>query len=82
MRQKGNNFVEYASMLGWWSGSDGVFWGLTETGSLGSFGSAAELLQAGSKSTEQTVYDRHMKWLKEKLPSSRETRDGQWVHLV
>lgn len=48
----------------------GIGWGLL--GSYGDgipriFGSAAELLQAGSKSTEQTVYDRHMKWLKEKL---------------
>ena len=48
----------------------GIGWGVL--GSYGDgipriFGSAAELLQAGSKSTEQTVYDRHMKWLKEKL---------------
>lgn len=48
----------------------GIGWGLL--GSYGDgipriFGSAAELLQAGSTSTEQTVYDRHMKWLKEKL---------------
>lgn len=42
------------------------------------FGSAAELLQAGSKSTEQTVYDRHMKWLKEKLLplAKQETGNG------
>lgn len=67
MRQKGNNFVEYALMLGL---VVGIGWGVL--GSYGDgipriFGSAAELLQAGSKSTEQTVYDRHMKWLKEKL---------------
>lgn len=67
MRQKGNNFVEYVLMLGL---VVGIGWGVL--GSYGDgipriFGSAAELLQAGSKSTEQTVYDRHMKWLKEKL---------------
>lgn len=48
----------------------GIGWGVL--GSYGDgipriFGSAAELLQAGSKSTEQTVYDRHMKWLKDTL---------------
>lgn len=67
MRQKGNNFVEYALMLGL---VVGIGWGLL--GSYGDgipriFGSAAELLQAGSKSTEQKVYDRHMKWLKDTL---------------
>ncbi len=67
MGQKGNNFVEYALMLGL---VVGIGWGVL--GSYGDgipriFGSAAELLQAGSKSTEQTVYDRHMKWLKEML---------------
>lgn len=46
----------------------GIGWGVL--GSYGDgipriFGSAAELLQAGSKSDK--VYDRHMKWLKEKL---------------
>ena len=48
----------------------GIGWGVLGSygdGIPGIFGSAAELLQAGSKSTEQTVYDRHMKWLKEKL---------------
>lgn len=65
MGQKGNNFVEYALMLGL---VVGIGWGLL--GSYGDgipriFGSAAELLQAGSKSDK--VYDRHMKWLKEKL---------------
>lgn len=67
MRQKGNNFVEYALMLGL---VVGIGWGVLGAygdGIPGVFGSAAELLQAGSKSTEQTVYDRHMKWLKEKL---------------
>ena len=67
MGQKGNNFVEYALMLGL---VVGIGWGVL--GSYGDgipriFGSAAELLQAGSKSTEQTVYDRHMKWLKDTL---------------
>lgn len=67
MRQKGNNFVEYALMLAL---VVGIGWGVL--GSYGDgipriFGSAAELLQAGSKSTEQKVYDRHMKWLKEML---------------
>lgn len=67
MRQKGNNFVEYALMLGL---VVGIGWGVL--GSYGDgipsiFGSAAELLQAGSKSTEQKVYDRHMKWLQDTL---------------
>lgn len=74
MGQKGNNFVEYALMLGL---VVGIGWGLL--GSYGDgiprvFGSASELLQAGGKSdedgkpnTEQKVYDRHMKWLSETL---------------
>ena len=74
MGQKGNNFVEYALMLGL---VVGIGWGLL--GSYGDgiprvFGSAAELLQAGGKSdedgkpnTEQKVYDRHMKWLQDTL---------------
>lgn len=74
MRQKGNNFVEYALMLAM---VVGIGWGVL--GSYGDgipriFGSAAELLQAGGKSdedgkpnTEQKVYDRHMKWLKDTL---------------
>ena len=48
----------------------GIGWGLLGSygdGIPGIFGSAAELLQAGSKSTEQKVYDRHMKWLKDTL---------------
>ena len=65
MGQKGNNFVEYALMLGL---VVGIGWGLL--GSYGDgipriFGSAAELLQAGSKSDK--VYDRHMKWLQDTL---------------
>lgn len=65
MRQKGNNFVEYALMLGL---VVGIGWGLLGSygdGIPGIFGSAAELLQAGSKSDK--VYDRHMKWLKDTL---------------
>lgn len=76
MRQKGNNFVEYALMLAL---VVGIGWGLLGPygdGIPGIFGSAAELLQAGGKSdgegkpeqdTEQKVYDRHMKWLKDTL---------------
>lgn len=48
----------------------GIGWGLLGSygdGIPGIFGSATELLQAGSKSTEQKVYDRHMKWLSETL---------------
>lgn len=78
MGQKGNNFVEYALMLGL---VVGIGWGVF--GSYGdeiprAFGSAAELLQAGSKSTEQTVYDRHMKWLRETLLAlaKQETGNG------
>lgn len=70
MGQKGNNFVEYALMLGL---VVGIGWGVL--GSHGDgipriFGSAAELLQAGSKSTEQKVYDRHMKWLQDTLKNT------------
>lgn len=67
MGQKGNNFVEYALMLGL---VVGIGWGLLGSygdGIPGIFGSATELLQAGSKSTEQKVYDRHMKWLQDTL---------------
>lgn len=74
MGQKGNNFVEYALMLGL---AVGIGWGLLGSygdGIPGIFGSASELLQAGGKSdedgkpnTEQKVYDRHMKWLSETL---------------
>lgn len=74
MRQKGNNFVEYALMLAL---VVGIGWGVLGSygdGIPGIFGSAAELLQTGGKSdedgkpnTEQKVYDRHMKWLSETL---------------
>ena len=50
MGQKGNNFVEYALMLGL---VVGIGWGVLGSygdGIPGIFGSAAELLQAGSKS--------------------------------
>lgn len=76
MGQKGNNFVEYALMLGL---VVGIGWGLLGSygdGIPGIFGSAAELLQAGSKSTEQTVYDRHMKWLKDYASCTHPKRDG------
>ena len=65
MRQKGNNFVEYALMLAL---VVGIGWGLLGSygdGIPGVLGSAAELLQAGSKSDK--VYDRHMKWLQDTL---------------
>ena len=76
MGQKGNNFVEYALMLGL---VVGIGWGVLGSygdGIPGVFGSAAELLQAGSKSDK--VYDRHMKWLKEKLLplAKQETGNG------
>lgn len=83
MGQKGNSFVEYALMLGL---VVGIGWGLL--GSYGDgipriFGSAAELLQAGGKSdedgkpdTEQKVYDRHMKWLKDTLLALTQKETG------
>ena len=82
MGQKGNNFVEYALMLGL---VVGLGWGV-----LGSYGdgiprivgSAAELLQAGSKSTEQKVYDRHMKWLKDTLLALAKKGPGNGVQSV
>lgn len=76
MGQKGNNFVEYALMLGL---VVGIGWGVLGSygdGIPGIFGSAAELLQAGSKSTEQKVYDRHMKWLREKLLALAQKQTG------
>lgn len=85
MGQKGNSFVEYALMLGL---VVGIGWGLLGSygdGIPGIFGSAAELLQAGGKSdedgkpdTEQKVYDRHMKWLKDTLLAltKKETGNG------
>lgn len=76
MGQKGNNFVEYALMLAL---VVGIGWGVLGSygdGIPGIFGSAAELLQAGSKSDK--VYDRHMKWLKETLLplAKQETGNG------
>lgn len=71
MGQKGNNFVEYALMLGL---VVGIGWGVLGSygdGIPGIFGSASELLQAGSKSTEQKVYDRHMKWLQDTLKDTK-----------
>lgn len=65
MRQKGNNFVEYALMLGLVVGIGWCVLGSYGDGISGIFGSAAELLQAGSKSDK--VYDRHMKWLQDTL---------------
>lgn len=78
MGQKGNNFVEYALMLAL---VVGIGWGVLGAygdGIPGIFGSAAELLQAGSKSTEQKVDDRHMKWLKDTLLAltKKETGNG------
>lgn len=82
MGQKGNNFVEYALMLGL---VVGIGWGVL--GSYGDgipriFGSAAELLQAGSKSTEQKVYDRHMKWLKDAILALAQKEPGNGVQSV
>ncbi len=83
MRQKGNNFVEYALMLAL---VVGIGWGVLGSygdGIPGIFGSAAELLQAGGKSdedgkpnTEQKVYDRHMKWLKDTLLALTQKETG------
>lgn len=80
MGQKGNNFVEYALML---SLVVGIGWGVL--GSYGDdiprvFGSAAELLQAGSKSDK--VYDRHMKWLRETLLALAQKGPGNGVQSV
>lgn len=69
MRQKGNNFVEYALMLGLVVGIGWGVWGSYGDGIPGIFGSAAELLQAGSKSDK--VYDRHMKWLQDTLKDTK-----------
>lgn len=89
MRQKGNNFVEYALMLGL---VVGIGWGLLGSygdGIPGIFGSASELLQAGGKSdedgkpnTEQKVYDRHMKWLKDTLLALAKKGPGNGVQSV
>lgn len=83
MGQKGNNFVEYALMLAL---VVGIGWGALGSygdGIPGIFGSASELLQAGGKSdedgkpnTEQKVYDRHMKWLKDTLLALTQKETG------
>ena len=89
MGQKGNNFVEYALMLGL---VVGIGWGVLGSygdGIPGIFGSAAELLQTGGKSdedgkpnTEQKVYDRHMKWLKDSLLALAQKEPGNGVQSV
>uniref|UniRef100_UPI0040253C18 hypothetical protein n=1 Tax=Dialister sp. TaxID=1955814 RepID=UPI0040253C18 len=61
----------------------GIGWGLL--GSYGdgiprAFGSAAELLQAGSKSDK--IYDRHMKWLKDALLALAQKEPGNGVQSV
>ena len=89
MRQKGNNFVEYALMLALMVGIGWGVWGSYGDGIPGIFGSASELLQAGGKSdedgkpnTEQTVYDRHMKWLRETLLALAQKGPGNGVQSV
>lgn len=80
MGQKGNNFVEYALMLAL---VVGIGWGVLGSygdGIPGIFGSAAELLQAGSKSDK--VYDRHMKWLKDSLLALAQKEPGNGVQSV
>lgn len=80
MRQKGNNFVEYALMLAL---VVGIGWGLLGSygdGIPGIFGSASELLQAGSKSDK--VYDRHMKWLKDSLLALAQKEPGNGAQSV
>lgn len=80
MGQKGNNFVEYALMLGL---VVGIGWGVLGSygdGIPGIFGSATELLQAGSKSDK--VYDRHMKWLKDALLALAQKGPGNGVQSV
>lgn len=83
MGQKGNNFVEYALILGLVVGIGWGLWGSYGDGIPGIFGSASELLQAGGKSdedgkpnTEQKVYDRHMKWLKDTLLALTQKETG------
>lgn len=80
MGQKGNNFVEYALMLGLVVGIGWGVFGSYGDGIPGIFGSAAELLQAGSKSDK--VYDRHMKWLKETLLPLAKQETGNGVQSV
>lgn len=80
MGQKGNNFVEYALMLGLVVGIGWGLWGSYGDGIPRIFGSAAELLQAGSKSDK--VYDRHMKWLKDALLALAQKGPGNGVQSV
>lgn len=80
MGQKGNNFVEYALMLGLVVGIGWGVFGSYGDGIPGIFGSAAELLQAGSKSDK--VYDRHMKWLKDALLALAQKEPGNGVQSV
>lgn len=80
MGQKGNNFVEYALMLGLVVGIGWGVWGSYGDGIPGIFGSAAELLQAGSKSHK--VYDRHMKWLKDTLLALAKKGPGNGAQSV
>lgn len=57
----------------------GIGWGILGSygdGVPGIFDSAAELLQSGGKSTEQKVYDRHMKWLKDTLLALAQKETG------
>lgn len=61
----------------------GIGWGVLGSygdGIPGIFGSAAELLQAGSKSDK--VYDRHMKWLKDALLALAQKEPGNGVQSV
>lgn len=80
MRQKGNNFVEYALMLGLVVGIGWGLWGSYGDGIPRVFGFAAELLQAGSKSDK--VYDRHMKWLKDTLLALAKKGPGNGAQSV
>lgn len=57
----------------------GIGWGILGSygdGVPGIFDSAAELLQSGGKSTEQKVYNRHMKWLKDTLLALAQKETG------
>ena len=61
-------------MLGLVVGIGWGVWGSYGDGIPGIFGSAAELLQTGSKSDK--VYDRHMKWLKDTLLALTQKETG------
>lgn len=68
------------SCWAWWSG---IGWGVLGSygdGIPGIFGSATELLQAGSKSDK--VYDRHMKWLKDALLALAQKEPDNGVQSV